>query len=103
MVPAGEIDIWWLFRWELSVKPSKVAEAAKQLSEAVGNVYDQSPDEELSKIKNNSRTTSRRAEFEEVSGALRENAGTVRDGPRDARQNLLDVRPSIVQGSAEAR
>jgi hypothetical protein len=44
-------DIWWLFHWELSSKASMVHMAAQDLADAVGNVFNQTPDEELSKIK----------------------------------------------------
>jgi hypothetical protein len=44
-------DIWWMFHWELSKKASMVRMAAEALADAVGNIHEQTPDEELSKIR----------------------------------------------------
>jgi hypothetical protein len=75
-------DIWWLFHWELMNKALSVSLAAETLSEAVGNVFHQRPDDELAKLRSileEKRIERNLQEFEEHFRKMEELLKTVRE------------------------
>jgi DNA repair exonuclease SbcCD ATPase subunit len=49
--PPNRRDIWRLFHYELTLKAIDVQNGARNLCDSLGNVYEVSPEEEISRIK----------------------------------------------------